>query len=169
MHSVPDIHLNVLLFTQHAAGINNILQQANPSAGFEIIQVGDVGPETAMLLHEKIQRGEFVVIAADRTSPTAKHRVSRVPFFGSDAAFPQGPFILAALLECPVYLLFALRKHQHYEIFLERFAGQLSFPRRQREPLLTVAITRYAARLEHFCRLAPLQWFNFFNFWQHDD
>lgn len=169
VHSAPNIRLNVLLFTQHAESINRVLQEANPSAGFEIIQIGEVGPDTAMRLHEKIQCGELIVIAADRTSPTATQRVSRVPFFGENAAFPQGPFILAALMECPVYLLFALQMQQKYEIFLEPFAGQLTFPRRQREALLSVAIARYAARLEHYCRLAPLQWFNFYNFWQRHD
>jgi predicted LPLAT superfamily acyltransferase/GT2 family glycosyltransferase len=167
--SVPDIHLNVLLFTHNAESINRVLQSVNPNAGMEIIQINDVGPDTAILLHDKIQRGEFVVIAADRTSPTSMHRVTTADFFGQPAKFPQGPFILAALLECPVYLLFALRNQQQYDIILEPFAGQLSFPRRQRETLLQVAINRYAARLEHYCRLAPLQWFNFFNFWQKDD
>jgi predicted LPLAT superfamily acyltransferase len=169
VHSVPGIHLNVLLFTHNAKGINRLLQRLNPDAGMEIIQVSDVGPDTAILLHDKIQRGEFVVIAADRTSPTSMNRVSTASFLGSPALFPQGPFILAALLECPVYLLFALQSGQQYKIFLELFAGQLSFPRRQRDTLLAVAIGRYAARLEHYCRLAPLQWFNFFNFWQGND
>lgn len=169
VNSVPGIHLNVLLFTHHAENINRVLQRVNPDAGLEIIQISDVGPDTAMLLHDKVQRGEFVVIAADRTSPTSMHRVSTADFLGKPAAFPQGPFILAALLECPVYLLFALQTGQQYKIFLEPFAGQLTFPRRQRNTLLDVAIGRYAARLEHYCRLAPLQWFNFFNFWQSND
>ncbi len=169
VHNHPEFRLNVLLSTEHAASINKVLQEANPSSGFEVMQVSDIGPETAIRLHEKIQQGELVVIAADRTSPTSTQRISRVPFLGEDAAFPQGPFILAALMECPVYLLFALPTEKHYEIFLEPFAGQLTFPRRQRDALLTVAITRYAERLEHYCRLAPLQWFNFFNFWQRHD
>ena len=121
------------------------------------------------MLHDKVQRGEFVVIAADRTSPTSLHRTSTADFLGYPALFPHGPFILAALLECPVYLLFALQTGQRYEIFLESFAGQLTFPRRQRETLLAEAIRRYAERLEHYCRLAPLQWFNFFNFWHGND
>ena len=167
--SVPGIHLNVLLFTHHAESINRVMRRLNPDAGMEIIQVSDVGPDTAIMLHDKVQRGEFVVIAADRTSPTSLHRASAADFLGHPALFPHGPFILAALLECPVYLLFALQTGQRYEIFLESFAGQLTFPRRQRETLLAEAIRRYAERLEHYCRLAPLQWFNFFNFWHGND
>jgi predicted LPLAT superfamily acyltransferase len=28
---------------------------------------------------------------------------------------------------------------------------------------------RYADRLEHYCRLAPYNWFNFHDFWQSDE
>jgi predicted LPLAT superfamily acyltransferase len=169
IHCVPGIQMNVLLFTRHAEGINQLLQKVNPSAGMKILQINEMGPDTAMLLHEKVQQGEFIVIAADRTSPTSMHRVSQAQFLGSSAPFPQGPFILAALLECPVFLLFALDNGKQYEIFLEHFADALHLPRRQRATLLSDAIQRYANRLEHYCRLAPLQWFNFFNFWQNND
>jgi predicted LPLAT superfamily acyltransferase len=27
-------------------------------------------------------------------------------------------------------------------------------------------IDRYAARLEHYCRLAPYNWFNFYDSWR---
>jgi predicted LPLAT superfamily acyltransferase/GT2 family glycosyltransferase len=166
---VDGLKLNVLLFTQNARQINRVLHDVNPDSSMEIIEVGNIGPDTAIRLHEKVQRGEFVVIAADRTSPTAMHRVSLADFLGAPAAFPQGPFILAALLECPVYLLFALHNGRQYELFVEPFAERLHFPRRQREALLGATVQRYAGRLQHYCRLAPLQWFNFYNFWQVPD
>ena len=169
IHCVPGIQMNVLLFTQHAEGINRLLQTVNASAGMKMLQINEIGPDTAMLLHEKVQQGEFIVIAADRTSPTSLHRVSQALFFGQQASFPQGPFILAALLECPVFLLFALNNGKQYEISLEHFADALHFPRSQREALLSDVIQGYASRLEHYCRLAPLQWFNFFNFWPDND
>jgi predicted LPLAT superfamily acyltransferase len=88
---------------------------------------------------------------------------------GESAAFPQGPFILASLLECPVFLLFALHNGEQYNIVLEPFSEKIVLPRRQRETLLQTVIQQYAARLEHYCRLTPLQWFNFYNFWQRDE
>jgi predicted LPLAT superfamily acyltransferase len=30
-------------------------------------------------------------------------------------------------------------------------------------------IARYAQRLEHYCLMAPLQWFNFFDFWNQNE
>jgi predicted LPLAT superfamily acyltransferase len=31
---------------------------------------------------------------------------------------------------------------------------------------MLAAQQRYAERLSHFCRIAPYNWFNFFDFWQ---
>ncbi len=160
------IRLSILVFSAHAQQINRALKAANPDADLELIPIDRIGPDTAILLQERIDRGEFVAIAADRTSPTAAHRVSRVPFLGFPAAFPQGPYILAALLDCPVYLLFALKQHGQYRVSLEPFAERLPLPRRERTVLLDQYAARYAERLAAHCRRAPYQWFNFYDFWQ---
>jgi predicted LPLAT superfamily acyltransferase len=32
--------------------------------------------------------------------------------------------------------------------------------------LIEQALKRYAQRLEHYCRMAPYNWFNFYDFWK---
>ncbi len=88
---------------------------------------------------------------------------------GAQAAFPQGPFILAGLLDCPVYLMFCLREQGQYRVHLEPFSNTLKGPRKGRMQRLEEAVNDYSARLEYFARREPLQWFNFFDFWQKDD
>jgi predicted LPLAT superfamily acyltransferase len=161
-----DLKLNVLVFSRHAHQINRLMREVNPRADVELIQIDAIGPHTALLLEQKIEAGEFVVIAADRTSPNAPQRSSRAAFLGGEAAFPQGPYILASLLRCPVFLLFCLRRGDRYHIELEPFADRIELPRRQRQVLLEQCSQRFAARLEHHARRAPLQWFNFFDFWR---
>jgi len=39
------------------------------------------------------------------------------------------------------------------------------FDRRNREADLEKWVRRYAERLEYYCRLAPYNWFNFYDFW----
>jgi len=163
---VPGIAMNVLVFSRHAEQINRLMREVNPRAGVELIQIDGLGPDTALRLHEKIERGELVVIAADRTSPNAPQRVTRVEFLGAPASFPQGPLILAALLRCPVYLLFCLRQGKQYHVHLEAFAEELTLARGRREAELARWTDRFARRLEHYARSAPLQWFNFYDFWQ---
>jgi len=75
-------------------------------------------------------------------------------------------FALAAVLGCPVYLTFAVySRPNRYDLYCEPFAEKLEAPRGQRSAILTASVERYAARLEHYCRMAPDNWFNFFDFW----
>jgi predicted LPLAT superfamily acyltransferase len=49
---------------------------------------------------------------------------------------------------------------------LEHFAERVILSRRERQSALAGYAQRYALRLETYCQRAPLQWFNFFDFWQ---
>ena len=84
---------------------------------------------------------------------------------GSSAAFAHGPWIMGALLGCPVYLLFCLPKGENYSLTVERFAERIDLPREHRQDALCDYASRYAQRLEHYAAAAPFQWFNFFPFW----
>ncbi|MCE9680349.1 glycosyltransferase family 2 protein [Shewanella sp. AS1] len=163
------VKVNVMVLTQNAENFNRVLKQLNPDSDLNLIQVTELGPSTSMLLHEKIAQGELVVIAGDRTSSNSEGRVIYAPFMGKPAPFPQGPFILAGLLDCPVYLMFCLREQGHYRVHLEHFAETLKGPRTGRTERLTAAVARYSGRLEHYAKREPLQWFNFFDFWRKDD
>jgi predicted LPLAT superfamily acyltransferase len=90
----------------------------------------------------------------------------RAPFFGQDASFPAGPFLMASVLRCPVYLVFGIyRAPNHYDLHCERFAERVELPRKDRDEALRQWVRRYAERVEHYAREAPENWFNFFDFW----
>jgi predicted LPLAT superfamily acyltransferase len=160
--------VNAIVHNANAQHFNKILQDAHADFGVDLIQVEDLGPETAILLEDKLDRGELVVIVGDRVPPAGNGsaRVCHVDFFGEPAPFPQGPFLLAALLGCPVYLFFCLREGGRYRIHMEAFAERIFLPRRERQAHLADYLQRYARRLEHHCLSAPEQWFNFYDFWQ---
>ena len=113
---------------------------------------------------------ELVVIVGDRTPPgeSRQKRISLLDFLGELAPFAQGPFILASLLDCPVYLFFSLREGDGYRVHLEHFAERIVLPRKEREERLLGYMKQYVGRLEHYCLQAPEQWFNFYDFWRHD-
>ncbi|WP_340122265.1 hypothetical protein [Methylobacter svalbardensis] len=161
--------INVLVHTKHAEKFNQLLRQTNENSGLNLIQVTEINAATAMLLNDKIDNGELIIITADRTPVSQSSRVSRAEFLGADALFPQGPFILAALLKCPVYTLFCLKQQGRQVIYFEHFSDGLTFPRKNREQAMQQIIQRYAQRLEHYCLMEPLQWFNFFDFWRLDE
>jgi predicted LPLAT superfamily acyltransferase len=158
--------INVLLHTGGAPGMNRLLQSVNPKSQVELISVREVTPATAVLLQEKIEAGEWVVIAADRLPPDNPGRTELAMLLGREAPFPQGAFILAALLQSPVYALFCLKEADHFVIHVDLLAASLPFGRRQRQAVIAGVIKNYAALLEKYCLLAPFQWFNFHDFWQ---
>ncbi|MEI6859808.1 MAG: glycosyltransferase [Shewanella sp.] len=163
------VKVNVMVLTKNAENFNQVLKQLNPDSAVNLIQVAELGPSTSILLKQKIEAGELIVIAGDRTSSNTQGRVIYAPFMGKLAPFPQGPFILAGLLDCPVYLMFCLRQQGRYVVHLEAFSNTLKGPRKDRMRRLEEAVNHYSARLEYFTRLEPLQWFNFFDFWRNDD
>ncbi len=161
-----DNKINVLMLTELGSGYNAVLREANPEFEKRVIQVSSIGPDTAIMLQEKIDRGEYLFILADRTSATVPGRSRQLDFLGSPAAFGEGSFILASLLKCPVYLMYCLQVGKGYQMHVERFREQVILPRRQRSEGLQAVMADYVARLEHYCYLAPLQWFNFYDFWR---
>ncbi|WP_432464550.1 glycosyltransferase family 2 protein [Agarivorans sp. QJM3NY_33] len=164
-----DLKINALVFTQHAEKFNRILGEVNPNSHLNLIQVSEMGPDTAMLLEQKLQQGEWVVIVGDRTSVTRQKRVIWSDFLGHSAPFPQGPFVLAAILKHPCYLMFGFPNDTGYDIHFELFSEQPNLPRKDRQQALQSYVDQYAKRLEHFALMHPLQWFNFFDFWTLDN
>jgi predicted LPLAT superfamily acyltransferase len=161
------IHLNILVHTKHAAKFNWLLGSVDRGNKIELIQVTEMNPATAILLQEKVNRGEFLVMVGDRIPVQSHGRTVRARFLGEEADFPQGPYLLASLLQCPVYTLFSYPQGGRYHIYLELFAERIAIPRR--DPQRNLELARWARRfadcLEFHCRRAPLQWFNFYRFW----
>jgi len=166
---IPHMRLTILVYTRHAKKFNAVLSGVSADAEIDILQVNDLSPATVMLFAERVRNGGYIVIAGDRTPITGQDRVSEVNFLGGVAAFPQGPFILAGLLRCPVYLLFCVKQQTQYHVHFEKFSDQIEFhPRKLRAQILDSAVQSFADRVQHYCLQAPLQWFNFFPFWRDE-
>ena len=159
------VKLNVLVHTGHADRFNRILQLAG-ATNVELVQVTELNPVAAFDLRERIDRGEWVVITGDRV-PVHGGRTVEVSFLGGMAALPIGPYVLSALLECSVHLLFVLRRGARNHVYFEPFADRIVWQRPTRDAVIAGHAQRYADRLEHYLRLEPLQWFNFYQFWRH--
>jgi predicted LPLAT superfamily acyltransferase len=160
------VRLNVLVHTRHAAYFTEILRMAGAS-DLEMVQVTELDAPTALTLAERINRGEWVVITGDRV-PVHGGRTVDVRFLGDIAPLPVGPYVLAALLECPVHLLFCLRRSGRNHVYFEPFAQNISWQRSERDAVIAAWAQRFAERLEHYLRIEPLQWFNFYPFWRNE-
>ena len=165
----PGLRITVLVHTRHAQAFNAMLGKLDPRSQLNLMQVTEMTPAMAMQLSERIEQGEFIVIAGDRVPVSNNPRVALAPFLGQTAAFPVGPYVMASVLGCPLYTLFATRQEGGYELHFECLRESVGLPRRGREQALAELAADYARRLGHHARRAPLEWFNFYDFWHLPD
>lgn len=164
------MRINILVHTRHAERFNAILKRTDPSQRVRFLQVTELDPATAAMLAERVAQGEFIAIAGDRVAIRSK-RNAKARFLGHSAAFPLGPHILSGLLHCPVFYMTCLHSSPSstsYIGVIELASTGFALPRNQREQVLETQLGAYVAWLERQVARAPLDWFNFFPFWQHE-
>jgi len=158
------VRLNVLVHTRHAEQFNRLLGETN-ARRLHLIEVSTLDAAMMLQLSNRLEQGEWLAMAADRI-PVHGGRTVRVDFLGKPAHFPQGPWLLAGLLGCPVNLMTCIKHNGRYQVHVERFADSIQWTRQQRDVIIHKWAQRYADRLGQLCLLAPGQWFNFYPFWE---
>ena len=162
-----DIPVNVIMYTGNAEKVNAAFEALDPECNVRVIDIDPTSTRAAFEIRSCVSRGEFVAILGDRAPLGARRaRVSYVNFLGRRAAFPQGPFLISAALRIPVILTVALKTGpDRYDVFLETLSTGERIAARDRERAVREQIQHFASRLEVHCQRAPLQWFNFYDFW----
>jgi len=158
-----DLRVAMLMHEDTAKKINAMLAAINPEAVQDIIGLGHI--ESMLKVRERLDDGGVVGMLADRTP--GNDTLHPVQILGADTRLPSGPFRMAALLRRPVVFMTGLYLGgNRYAIHFDTLADFSTVERGQRNAAVEAAITRYAALLDQYCRKAPYNWFNFFDFWQ---
>jgi len=157
------LRVAMLMYEENARKINATLEAINPAATEDIIALGRM--DSMLQARDRLDQGYLVGMLADRG--LGDDATVECDFLGEPARFPLGPFRMAAMLRRPVFFMTGLYLGgNRYRIHFEPLADFTDTPRGEREAAMLAAQRRYAERLSHFCRLAPYNWFNFFDFWQ---
>lgn len=157
--------MKLVLDREHGQQLTQLLGALRPEAAAMIIDATQPGPALALAVRQALDEGYRVGMMIDRAR--AGEKTVRVPFLGAPAAFPTGPWALAAALQARVMLGFCMfRGGRTYSGYFELFADTLAIPRARRAEEIALCVRRYAERLEHYAREAPYNWFNFYDFWQ---
>ena len=157
------VPLNVLVHNHHVAHFNRLLGEAGDRS-MRLIQVSELDTAMMMDLSQRVERGEWLAIAGDRVPLHDGRRVT-VNFLGHQAAFPQGPWLLAGLLRCRVNLVCCLKVAGRYRIYLDPLLEAPTWTHGQRDETIRDWVQQYADHLAKQCLLAPHQWFNFYAYW----
>lgn len=153
----------MLMYEENARKISATLEAINPCATQDVIALGRTG--SMLEARDKLDQGYLVGLLADRS--LGDDATIECDFLGAPAPFPLGPWRLAAMLRRPVFFMTGLylggNRYRLHFVPLADFSATLPA---ERDQAIRDAIHRYADCLSRFCREAPYNWFNFFDFWQ---
>ena len=158
--------INILAHNQNARMIAAFLEEV--SGGQSSVRVIEIDPDDKTYILEvkaRVDAGELVAILGDRLG--LNDRATTVEFFGAPARFPAGPYIMASVLRCPVFMVFSTYvAPRRYVLRCELLAERVELPRRAREAAIARYAQQFADRLQHYAGAAPDNWFNFYDFWK---
>jgi predicted LPLAT superfamily acyltransferase len=160
-----DVPVRVVLDRGQNPIITELLSQLNPQIAAGVIDASQGGTAIVLAINAAAEQGAVIGLLADRARPG--EAALPCEFLGFSAPFPAAPMLIASALKIPVVLCFGLyRGSRRYDLHFETFADCVQVPRANRHAVLAELTQRYARRLEHYARLAPFNWFNFYDFWQ---
>jgi predicted LPLAT superfamily acyltransferase len=161
----PSAKVRVVLDVGHNPAITTLLNALNPEIARTVIDAGQDGTAIVLAIKEALDEGALVTLLADRVHLGEQSVPAQ--FLGERADFPASPWLIASILKVPVALCFGLYLGgNRYDLHFEVFSEVLRIDRRQRQQELALWVQRYADRLEHYLRIAPYNWFNFYDFWK---
>jgi len=158
-HFLGDIDLNfqinlVTTDLEHSA-IKNYLESVTqkPTVKFIIIKE-DLSH--IFEINSALANNELVCFTGDRYFEGTKSLSETI--LGKEANFPAGPFLIASRLKVPVVFVYVMKEpNLHYHLY----AREAEVKHRDEKGLLKEYVKSVESILEHY----PLQWFNYFDFW----
>ena len=156
------LRIGLVMYEEHVPMVSTVAKAINPALAQDVISLGRF--DSMLEVQERLRESQWVGMLGDRALD--KEARVRVPFLGEDASFPTGPFRLALMLKRPVVLMVGLyRGGNRYDMHFEKLFEPRDVDPASRARALEQVVRLYAQRLEHYCRQAPYNWFNFYDFW----
>ena len=159
-----DVPITITGFDRESPEIRAMLNRSSKKK-FKLLPLTG-GPMDAIPLVAALRRGEIVAMLGDRTygSPSAK-----IPFCGGTAAFPIGAYVMASIAGAALMHVFSHREPSGLYRFISFPAQYPQMPvHHERAAYLKQCAAKYVHDLESVLRLDPLQWYNFFPFWENE-
>ncbi|MEO8163836.1 MAG: acyl-CoA synthetase [Betaproteobacteria bacterium] len=160
--SAHRLEVSMIMYEDNAKMVNAVVKAVNPQAPARIIALGRL--DSMFQVHERLQRNAWVGILGDRVLPGGEQQ--QATFLGEPAWFPTSPYRISLMLRRPIVFMTGLyRGGNRYELHFEKLFDPEGVSRTQRAAAIEQALGDYVQRLEYYCRQAPYNWFNFYDFW----
>jgi len=161
MLSTPLKRMNAITFPDEKASVRSNRDRMLEVNNIRLISAD--GLDWLFTLNAALSDGEIVSIHADRLFGSSKSL--KVTILGAEAQIPMGPFNLAASRDLPVTASFCMKTgFRSYEALQYRLdtPEMDSMPKTEKMDYLAA---RYASVVNEVLSKWPLQWYNFFEFW----
>lgn len=153
-----------LVYNDNAKKFNEFLKKVNPKFGMDMMSLKNFGLGKSSALKSKVDDGDWLFIMGDRNSISGNQKYLKGKFLGEDVTIGAGPFVLAYLMDVPIYSVFVFS--DGHELRIETSAIEYPEHAKTREDKIQYIFNTYLSCLEEVTLTYPNQWFNFFNFWE---
>lgn len=153
--------MNIVIYDAEHRRIKEMLEKNGMEKDYKFIPVNEDNLTHVFKITEALDRKEYVCFQGDRY--VGSERTIRIPFMGREAAFPSGPFMLAARMKVPVVFYFAMREPGRKYHF--HFIPARPIERNKKQRPEQMLLEQYVEALEQIVKQYPEQWFNYYPFW----
>ena len=157
--------IHVILNSQHTAQFNELIKDFKSHVEYNLISTHELTPATAIDLKTRLDGGDYLIILADRVSQGSEKTIE-ASFLGDPIQLPAGSFRFAISLEHPVYFLACVKRKGRHFFELKKLLDS-DQPGSKKQKLKALADT-YVNAMTELCKEYPLQWFNFYDYWNDD-
>lgn len=156
-----DVNFQINLVTtdlEHST-IKNYLESITQKPTIKFIIISD-DLSHIFEINAALARNELVCFTGDRYFEGVKSLSEQL--LGQEALFPAGPFLIASRLKVPVVFVYVMKEpNLHYHLYTR----EAKVKHRDEKGLLR----EYTESVEKMISKYPLQWFNYFDFWNQLD
>lgn len=157
------VKVNIVAFEGEIARIRNFFDAVMSQRNFSMIAI-DGSKDVAFEIIAALSRGEVVAMRGDRG---LGNRTIVLPFLDENAKFPAGPFFFAGISGAPMIHTFAMRTGKFTYEFIAYPSQHFQFAKNEsRESQVCTWALDFVKRLEEQVLKYPLQWYNFYPFWE---
>ena len=167
MLNMHELKFNMLVYDNEEQQMKQYADTVLKEKKINFIGIRDNDMSYLVELHKVFNNQEWLVMHGDRYrvgAPTIEKM-----FLGRKAKFPAGPFILAAKFGVPILFAFSFKETNGKYHFYAQPTMKLSRTRNDEDTNIAVnkLSDAYIQTLEKMVKKYPLQWFNFYDFWEN--
>jgi len=151
--------INIVTTDREHSEIKSYLESVSQKSSIKLILIKE-DLSHIFDINTALSKNELICFTGDRYFEGTRYLEE--DFLGEKAKFPAGPFLLASRLKVPVAFVYVMKEtNKHYHLFTRLATAK----QRDAQGLLK----NYTHSIEWILNQYPLQWFNYFDFWDQKE